>query len=392
MGRPTWAEIDLDRVAGNVVAARAIAGPDVRVMAVVKADAYGHGAVQVAGAALAAGSAELAVATIDEGLELRRAGITAPILVLGPIAPGEIAAALGESLTLTVSDPGFLRRIVVEAARGNFGPASIHVKLDSGMRRFGATEDDFVAMVEGSSRVPGVRLTGISTHLADADDPASTFPSEQVSAFRRAIDRCRVPVGTVHVANSAGMIRALDIPVGMVRLGIALYGLAPAIQHPLPTGFAPVMSIRSTVSRIIPLAPGDTVGYGRTHRAAARGRAALVPIGYADGFPRDLSSIGQMAIAGVRVPVLGRVSMDQSVVGLPDNFVVTGGTIVDVIGTGERGEPTFADVAADLGTISYDLVTGIARRVPRYYLSQGRVVGFRTLAGDDVLPRVPSEV
>ncbi len=384
-GRPTWAEIDLDRIAGNVAATMSIVGPDVRVMAVVKADAYGHGASWVGRAAIGAGAAELAVATVDEGTELRRAGLTAPILVLGPISPGEVETALDQRLTLTIASPDFLRLVATVATSGNRGPATVHLKLDSGMRRFGATEGDFVATARLAADLPSLRLGGVYTHLADADDQDSHFVAEQVATFTRALHRLTedaVPFGTVHVANSAGIFRSLDVPVEMVRLGVALYGIAPAAGQPLPLGYAPAMSIRSTVSRLVPLAAGDTVGYGRTYQAETPGVAALVPIGYADGFPRALSNVGEMAIGGTRVPVLGRVSMDQTVVGLPPGGRTTVGTVVDVVGTGERGEPTFASVAELLGTIAYELVTGISRRVPRDYLAGGRVVGSRTLAGD----------
>jgi len=374
-GRATRADIDLDALAGNVRRLDSRLAPGCGLMAVVKADGYGHGAVEVGRAALAAGAAALAVATVGEGAALRRAGITAPVLALSAIDAAEAPAAIALGLDLTVGTLELLGAIS-EAARSLDlpRPPAVHVKVDSGMRRYGARPDLAVALARRIAADPALRLAGLSTHFAAADEP-----DEQPTADQAAVlDRVRAELAdygivpeVVHAANSAAALRSPRFHYGMARVGIALYGLPPSPETALPPGLRPVMSLHSRVTRVLALDPGDGVGYGLTYRAAAPERAALIPIGYGDGYRRALSGKGWMGIQGRPAPVIGRVSMDQTVVRLGPEVTVAVGDEVVVVGGEGTGAPSVAEVAALLDTIPYEVVVGIMPRVPRIYRTAG---------------------
>ncbi len=377
-GRPTRALIDLDAIAANAAHLRRLVGPQTALMAVVKANGYGHGAEMVARAAVAAGAEQLAVATVDEGAALRAAGLSAPILVLGPIHTGEIEKALRYDLSLTLCSVAFAGLVERTAHHLHLATqVSCHVKVDTGMHRFGADVEQAVAVAARASASPYLRLDGVFTHFADADAPDESFTIEQATcldAVLRSLEEQGIRPGIVHAANSAAILRSRRFDYGMVRAGIALYGLSPADSLSLPTPMRPALSIRSTVGRVIELSPGDSVGYGRTYRAAKRERAALVPIGYADGYRRDLSSRAWMGIRGASAPVAGRVSMDQTVVGAPEGLPVRIGDEVVVVGSSGEGAPTATELAKLLDTIPYEIVAAVAARVPRYYIWRGELL------------------
>ncbi|HEV2107030.1 MAG TPA: alanine racemase, partial [Thermomicrobiales bacterium] len=283
-GRPTWAEVDLDRVAGNVRAVRRIVGERCKIMAVVKANGYGHGAEMIAETALEAGADSLAVATVDEGIVLRTAGVTAPILILSPISPGEIPRSLRETLSLTVSNEATAKLIAAEAERLGSHPTPVHLKLDSGMRRFGGNLEEVLGAARFVKRAQSLRLAGLFTHFADADAEDRAFTDAQMSSLGECVSILAdhgIAPDAVHASNSAALLRDRRYHLDMVRLGITLYGLPPSLDFRLPDEIQPVMSVVSTVAHTMVLKPGDTVSYGRTYRATAEERAALVPIGYA---------------------------------------------------------------------------------------------------------------
>ena len=382
--RATRAEIDLGAYEGNVRALRRALSPGTGVVAVVKANAYGHGATAIARSALAAGASGLAVATVGEGGRLRDAGIRASILILGPIEPREVEAALGCELAVTVATAPLLDAVAAAArAMALPAPAAVHVKADTGMRRYGAPPEEAVALARRVAADPALRLAGFSTHFAAADEADEGFTREQAARF----DRCLAALAAdgirpaaVHAANSAAALRSRRYDYDLVRAGIALYGLPPSEDVPLLPGMRPVLALKSRVARIVTLAAGDTVGYGRTYRASGRERAGLVPIGYGDGYRRGLSGRAWMGVRGRRAPVLGRVSMDQTMVALPwDDGLVVGEEVVVAGGGEESGAPSVPELAGMVGTISYEIVTGLATRVPRRYLRGGVVVG-----GDEV--------
>lgn len=387
-GRPTHAVVDLDVLEGNIRALIGHLAPGASLMAIVKANGYGHGAVPVAETALAAGAVMLAVATVDEGAELRKAGIEAPVLVLGAVGDAERERAVGLDLQMIVADRGFaagLARDVKMQLRKE--PLPIHLKIDTGMRRFGVMPEEVVPTAQAILAHPELRLAGIMTHLAAADDPIPASAHEQVALFDRCVADLReagIDVPAQHVANSAAILRMPEHHKDLVRAGIAMYGLHPSAHAPLLDGMRQVMTIRSRAMRLIPLAPGDAVGYGRTWRADSPGQAALVPIGYADGYQRSLSSRGWMAIGDARADVVGRVCMDQTMIRIPDGATVEAGAPIMVVGDGSTATapaPTFDELADVAGTIGYELVTALAARLPKLYVRRGELVAVSDLAG-----------
>jgi alanine racemase len=388
--------VDLDVLTGNVRALRRLVAPNSELMAVVKADGYGHGAIMVARTALAAGAASLAVATVAEGVQLRAAGIAAPILTLGAIAATEADIALSHGLAVTVATSDLLNAISAAARRLKLPlPVAIHVKVDTGMRRYGATPALAVALAQRVASDPYLHFAGLSTHFAVADEPDERFTLDQAAM----LEQCRMELAAlgirparVHLANSAATLRSSRYHFDLVRVGIALYGLPPARGITLPPDVRPALTVRGRIARLIDLAPGDTVGYGRTYTVDTHRQAALVPIGYADGYRRGLSGVAWMGWQGARAPVLGRVSMDQTVIAVPAGVLPAIGDEVTVFGgTGEEGAPSTSELAELLGTISYEVVTGITDRVPHLYTRGGEIVATASSGVflDECVPRTP---
>ncbi|MDQ3654795.1 MAG: alanine racemase [Chloroflexota bacterium] len=387
-GRSAFAIVDLDALALNVETLRTYVGSGVQLMAVVKANGYGHGAVPIARAAIGAGASSLGVATVDEGAQLRRAGIDAPILVFGAVGRNERAQAIGHRLGLVVTNQDFARALASDAkASLTKEPVPVHLKIDTGMRRFGALPSDVPDLVRTIASLKELRLDGIMTHLAsaDADDPASV--TGQVADFDRCLEALAaagLDVPMRHLANSAGTLRFPEYHRDMVRVGIAMYGLVPDASIPLSHPMRPVLTVHGRVTRVFDLAPGDQVGYGGTYRAAGNERAALIPIGYADGYRRALSSRGWMSIRGQRADVIGRVSMDQTVIRVPDGLAIEPGEPVVIAGDRTPAipvAPTLDDLAALIDTIGYELASGLAPRLPRLYVRNGEPVAIADLHG-----------
>lgn len=387
-GRPTFAVVDLDALASNIAALRAIVGPGVLLTSVVKGNGYGHGSVPIARAAVSAGANELAVATVDEGVQLRAEGIDAPILVMGALGKVEVARAIANRLRLVVSDATFAHHIAAEAKLLKWkDPVSIHMKVDTGMRRFGAAPEDAVAVAKAITTHENLSLDGLMTHLSSADDPDPTSAREQLAEFDRVVGLladANITIAEHHVANSAATLRFPEFHRNRVRSGVACYGLRPDVGMILPDAFRPILTIHSRISRIIDLAPGDTVSYGRTYTAEHTERAGLIPIGYGDGYARTFSSNAHMAIHGHRADVLGRVCMDQTVIRIPEEVDITLGAPVAIVGNGTpatEGAPTIDDLAELTGTISYELTCRLQTRLPKLYVLAGQLVAIADLAG-----------
>lgn len=383
-GRSTRAIVDLDAIACNLLIFRRRVNPTTRLMAVVKANAYGHGARMVARAALSAGATDLAVATVEEGVQLRRAGIDAPILVLGPIDPSEIDHALGSRLTLAVGDGQQASAIARAAAAGSLAPGCVHLKIDTGMRRYGTAPVKAASLAEHIAAQPALRLTGTFTHFALADERDEAPTVDQLAQFDAAIASIRergLNPGLSHVANSAAALRSRRYDYDMVRVGIALYGIAPSAHVPLWPGMRPALTIRSRVRRVIHLREGDRVSYGGTYRADREELAALVPIGYADGYHRLLSNRAWMGVGDSVAPVRGRVCMDQTVIGWPSSHPLRLDREVVVVGDGSDAAPTIAQLAELAGTIPYEFATSLSPRVPRIYVKGGHVAAVEDLSG-----------
>ena len=360
----TWVEVDLGAVRSNVRLLRERARP-AALMAVVKADAYGHGAVRVARAALEAGAAWLGVALVGEGIRLRRAGIAAPMLVLSPPAPGEVAVAARWDLAVCVVSPE-MARALGRAACGRRVRA--HLKVDTGMGRVGVRGPrEAVEVARTLASLPGGGLEGVFTHLATADsDPA--FAADQLRRFGevvQALEGAGLRPPLVHAANSAA---AWNLPAArwdLVRTGIAIYGLAPAGTGDRPPGLIPALSWKARVSFVKRVAAGTPISYGATWRAPREAVIATLPLGYADGYPRHLSNRGQVLLGGRRAPVAGLVCMDQCMVWAGEDAAV--GQEAVLIGRQGDEELSAEEVAAAAGTINYEITTRIGARVPRLY-------------------------
>jgi alanine racemase len=365
------AVIDLGAVAHNVRLLAERAG-SAQVMAVVKADGYGHGAVEVGRAALAAGAAELGVATLDEALAVRAGGIAAPLLCWLHTPGTDFAPALTADIQLGVSSARQLDD-VLDAARRTGRTAVVTVKVDTGLHRNGADAAEFAAMLPAlrtAASDQAIRLRGIMSHLACGDDPGSPVndvQAEQFSEFRSQARDAGVQFEVAHLSNSPAALTRPDLAYDIVRPGIAVYG-----QTPIPTlgdmGLRPVMTLKCAVARVHSLKAGDGVSYGHTWIADRDTTVALLPIGYADGVYRSLGGRMGVLINGRRRPSVGRVCMDQFVVDLgPGPADVTEGDEAILFGPGDRGEPTAQDWAELLGTINYEVVTSPRGRVTRSY-------------------------
>lgn len=368
--RPTCAEIDLRAIAANVRVACEFAGPATAVMAVVKADAYGHGAAPVARVALGAGATWLGVAVPDEGAALRAAGLRARILVLGPIAPEQAALVVEHDLDQCVSDPGQAEALNREAAtRGRV--QRLHLKVDTGMGRVGLPPRAVRAAAMRMAEFPAARLVGLMTHFADADGDDPEFTREQIARFEtvsRDLRAAGIAIPLRHAANSAGLIRHPGARLDLVRPGIMLYGCQPcATRRPGDPALAPALRLRTAISQLTDLAAGASVSYGRTFVAPRDMRIATLPIGYADGLSRLLSGRGQALILGRRVPILGRICMDMTMADVTDLPGVRVGAEAVLIGRQGGEEITADEVAALTGTISYEVLCRVGPRVPRIY-------------------------
>jgi alanine racemase len=352
--RWAWAEVDLDAVSANVRALRDTVAP-VGVWAVVKANAYGHGTVPVAHAALAAGAGALCVALVEEGVALRGAGIDAPILVLSEQPPEQVPAAAAAGLHLTVSS-----LTGVEAARG----IPMHLKVDTGMHRAGCPPGEAATL----ARAIGPDLAGVSTHLACADDPCSPVTAQQLTCFAGVLRELReagLDPGMVHAANSAAALGNPAARFDAVRTGIAVYGLCPGpgVAH-LCGDLRPALRLVSRVSAVRRLGAGEGISYGHRYTTAAPTTTATVPIGYADGVPRQFARRGEALLRGRRRRVAGVVTMDQLVLDCGDDPVAVGDEVV-LLGRQGDEEITADEWAERLETITYEVTCGISGRVPR---------------------------
>ena len=372
----TWAEIDLDAIAFNVRAFQRHVGERVKVIAVVKANAYGHGAVPVARAALQAGAAMLAVHRAIEGVELRKAGIAAPILVMG-YTPASGAPLVAEwQLTPSLITLEFAQALA-QSARDLGTTIPVHVKVDTGMSRFGLMPPEVVAFLLALRQLPGVALEGLFTHFATADWADQGEARRQLAVFKdllAAAAGAGIDIPLVHAANSAATMRLPEAHFNAVRPGISMYGMDASSEWPPVFEIRPALALKSRVCRLRDLPAGAGIGYSRTYITPRPMRVALVPVGYGDGYHRVLSNQGVVLVRGQRAALLGRVSMDQIVVDvshIPDVQMED-----EVVLVGAQGQERLRaeEVARLAGTINYEVTTSLLPRVVRAYLSGGQVV------------------
>jgi alanine racemase len=370
------AVIDLDAIRHNVRRLAAAASP-AKVMAVVKADAYGHGAVQVARAALEAGASWLGVAHISEALALRAAGIDAPLLAWLHTTESNFGAAVAAGVDIGCS--GWELDRIVAAAREQERPARIHLKVDTGLGRNGATLDTWDHLVGEAMEYQDqglLRVVGIFSHLAVADEPERPETDEQLAAFREALavaEDAGVDPEVRHLANTPATLSRPDTHFDLVRVGLGIYGLSPFEgQTSAELGLRPAMTLRTLVSQCKEVPDGQGVSYGLRYRTSGPSTLGLIPVGYADGVPR-IATGGPVRVAGTTYPVVGRIAMDQMVIDLGNTGPARAGLLgaeAELFGDGADGGPTADDWARAAGTINYEIVTRISPRVPRRFINE----------------------
>jgi alanine racemase len=375
-GRPTWAEIHLDNLAANFKQIKTLLSPAARVMAIVKADAYGHGAVECSRRLAQAGADWFGVAIPEEGIQLRAAGITQPILCLSGFWPNQAAACLQHRLTPVVYRLDMLESLNQAATDAGL-IVDVHVKIDTGMGRLGIRFDQLTDFVDKLDRFRNVRIDGLMSHLAAADDASCTpLTRDQIHRFDEAADVFRQAgyhPTYLHLSNSAGIYGHRDAWGNIVRPGGVLYGLWHDVL-PLSTRdpeLAPVMSLHSRISMLKWVPPGETIGYGCTFEASRKSLIATLPIGYHDGYIRGLSNRAHVIVRGTYAPVVGRVSMDLTLIDVTNVAGVALGDKVTLLGWDrEHVGPsiTAEDLARIAGTLSYEVTCGIGERVPRLYV------------------------
>lgn len=371
-GRPTWAEINLDALAHNYRLIRDQVGPHVKILAAVKANAYGHGAVECARRLEKEGVDWFGVALPEEGIELREAGISRPILCLGGFWQGQEAACLHYQLTPVV-DRLDETEAFNRAARDAGITANVHLKIDTGMGRLGVRPDKLSEFCEGLKPLSNIKVDGLLTHLAAADDNAlEAFTMKQLERFEENVQLCReqgIAPTYLHAANSAATFAFPDGVPNMVRLGGTLYGF---IRDVLPTNIKrpalkPVMSLHSRMTLLKTVNKGEKLGYGCTFETQRESLIGTLPIGYDDGYRRALSNRGKVIVRGAFAPVVGRVSMDLTLIDVTDVPLVALDDYVTLLGSDGEVSIKAEDLGELAGTISYEITCGISNRVPRIY-------------------------
>lgn len=368
-----WVEIDRAALAHNVRQIKQILSPPTELMAVVKADAYGHGALRVAQTALQAGASWLAIATLGEGIELREAGIAAPILILGATnTPEEIAAIAHWKLEPTLCNPQ--QALIFSETMAEIGQTlPVHLKLDTGMSRLGTRWEEALTFVQLVKQLPCLKIASIYSHLATADDPDPTMMQLQNQRFQEAITQIKargIIPPRLHFANSAATLSDRNLHYDLVRVGLALYGLYPATHLRSTVALKPVLQVKARITQVKTLPPGTGVSYGHQYVSEREMRLAVVGIGYADGVPRNLSHRLQVSLRGQLVLQIGAITMDQLMLDISSIPDVQVGEVVTLIGKDGDREISADDWAKALGTISWEILCGFKHRLPRVSINR----------------------
>ena len=379
----TWAEVDLDAIEYNFMAARNHLPKEMKLLVTVKANAYGHGAIRIT-KLLEEKVDYFALAAMDEAVQLRKAGIQTPLMILSPVRPTDYARAANHKVALTVSSLEEAKAISACAEKCG-KTITIHFALDTGMSRIGfACTEKAARQIEEAANLPGLIPEGIFSHFALADSKDKSYVNLQKDNFQKMLEKIHVDFPICHLYNSAA-ITELEPEYDMAREGIILYGLLPSDEVDLSRigGVKPAMALRSHVSFVKPLPAGVPISYGCTYRPETDCVIATVMAGYADGVPRLLSNCGEVIIRGIKVPIVGRICMDQFMVDVTHIPNIKAGEIVTIFGTDGDVTITADEVAEKAQTIGYELVCGISPRVPRVYVKNGEVDSIvRTLPGE----------
>ncbi|MEA5567385.1 alanine racemase [Anabaena sp. UHCC 0399] len=365
-----WVEIDLEALTHNVKQIKQCLSPHTQLMAVVKADAYGHGAVTVAEIVLQAGASWLGVATVPEGIQLRESGITAPILILGAThTPEQIHAIAHWQIQPTISSPQ--QALIFSNTLENIqygSPIPVHIKLDTGMSRLGTNWQEAGKFVQLVDRLPHLNIASIYSHLATADSPDTLIMQQQHQRFEEAIAQIKalgIKIPSLHLANSAATLADSTLHYDLVRVGLAMYGLYPELHLQNKVNLKPVLQLNARVTHVKTIAAGTGVSYGHKFIAPSEIRLAVVGIGYADGVPRNLSNKLQVLIRGQRVPQIGTITMDQLMIDVTTVPDVQEGEVVTLLGEQGNQKITADDWAEELKTISWEILCGFKHRLPR---------------------------
>ena len=374
MPRPTWAEVNLGAIRANLGDLRGLLAPGVKVLGVVKADAYGHGMVPVARALESAGVDMLGVVMVEEGVRLREAGVALPILMMGSIPEDETEALVAHDLVATVADAATAEAIDREARRAA-KVVPVHLKVDTGMNRLGVRAEEAVGVAEAVAGLKHLRLDGVYTHFACAEMPDRTATEDQLRRFAevlRALGEQNLKPQMVHAANTAALVTAPESHFDMVRPGLGLYGILPCEGAPKAVRLKPALALRSRVAHLKRVPRGEGVSYGHTWRAQRDSVVGLLPIGYGDGYPWALSNKGQVRVGegpqAPLCPVVGRVCMDATLVDLTDLPRPEVGLAATLIEADAESPISASAVARQSGTIPYEILTGLTSRVPRVYV------------------------
>lgn len=389
--RPVWAEINLDNLAHNIREVRKNTNSHSLVTAVVKANGYGHGSVGIANTLLDNGADRLAVAILTEAIELRQAGIKAVLMVLGYTPSSQFDKLLEYDLIQTVynsQDAKILSDLAVEMGK----KAIIHIKLDTGMSRIGfLPTPEAVDEILAISKLPNIYIEGIYTHFAKADERDKIHVRGQFQKFAdmlALLEEKGLNIEIKHVSNSAAIIDLPEYNLDMVRAGIMIYGLYPSEQVDREKiKLKPVMSLKARIAHLKTVEKDTGISYGQIFKTKKRSKIATLPLGYADGFTRLLTEKAQVYLSGKRVDVVGKICMDQCMIDVSELEDVKLGDEVIIFGYGQEGYPHADELAEKIGTINYEIVCMVSRRIPRVYLSKGKIIGVKDYLLDDVLKR-----
>ncbi len=375
--RPAWAEVNLDNLAHNIREVRRVVKPDAIVTAVIKADGYGHGAIQIGETLINNGADRFAVATLSEAIQLRKAYREIPIMILGYTPNESFYLVVENNIIQTIYTYEQAEALSRQALDMN-KQVKIHIKIDTGMSRLGMRSDDETLKIIGKiSRLPNVIIEGIFTHFAVADERDKEFTYKQVERFNYVCDsleKTSIEIPIKHVSNSAAIIDSPDLNYNMVRAGIMLYGLYPSNEVSRENiKLREVMSLKAKISHLKEIEAGTGVSYGLKFKAQRRTKIATLPIGYADGYTRLLSGKANALVSGEKVPVVGRICMDQCMLDVTGVEVSKGDSVV-LFGEDGKNRITIDEVANSIDTINYEIICMISKRVPRVYVKNGKII------------------
>jgi len=370
--RPTWAEIDLGAVAHNVREVRKKIGKKVRILGVVKADAYGHGVIPVSQAILAAGVSYLGVAGLDEALELREAGLKAPILIFGSSLPEEAEKIVKHNLTATVCTEEFASSLACLEGKGVQGQKiKVHVKVDTGMGRVGIYFEEATDFIRKLGKEKSLEIEGIYTHFPSADEEDNPFSLVQIERFKEVfgrLGRAGTDIPLKHMANSAAILNLPESYFDLIRPGLLIYGLYPSLAMKKSLNLRPALTLKTKIVYLKKTPSGRTISYGRTYVTGRETVIATLPVGYGDGYSRSLSNKGEVLVRGKRAPVRGRICMDQTMVEVGHIPGVKVGDEVILIGNQNEERITVEEIAEWIGTVPHEIVSRLGKRVGRVYI------------------------